>query len=92
MVNTAQVSTSLHERRFAQTLHHGVVVHHDGRLVIADPRYRFNKICGQIEAAAFPVSRQVLRAGFDRAVGIDFARATDADERREPQTLPSPHA
>ena len=40
MVSTPQRSTSLHERHFAQALHHGIVVHDDGGLVLADLRDR----------------------------------------------------
>src|SRR6185503_10018092 len=42
---------------------------------------------GQIEAAALPISRQVLRAFGDVAVLLDLARTRNADERRELETL-----
>src|SRR5499427_1030262 len=38
---------------------------------------------GQIECSAFPITRQILAAGFDRTVGVDAARTADADEGRE---------
>ena len=59
----------LHERNFAETLHHRVIVHDDGRVEVTDPRYRFVQGRRQIEAAAFPVARKILRSALDRAVG-----------------------
>ena len=87
MVNAAQVSTSCMNGASLKALHHGVVMHQDGGLVIADARDRFEQARRQIEPAALPVSRQILGAGFDRAVGIDSARAADADEGRKPQVV-----
>ena len=53
----------------------------------ADFRDRFGEPRRQIEAAAFPVARQVLRALGDIAVLLDLARTGDADEGREGEPL-----
>src|SRR3977135_1930322 len=73
----------LHERHFAQALRHAVIVHKHRGVGIADLRNRFDQARGQIELAALPVARQVLRALLDRAVLVDHARTGDPDERRE---------
>ena len=41
----------------------------------------------QVEPAALPIARQVLRAAIDGAVRLDDAGTADADERREPQSF-----
>jgi len=76
-----------HERRFAQSLHDGVIVHQDRRLVLADRGDRLVQQRGQIESVALPIAGQILAAGFDRTVGVDAPRTTDADERREPKLV-----
>ena len=73
----------LHERHLAQTLHHGVIVHHHHGLVSADLRNRLDAAPRQVEPAAFPVAGQVLAALGDRAVVLDLAGAADAEERRQ---------
>ena len=88
MVSTPQCAHVGHERRLAQALHHGVVVQEDHGLVLADGRDRFVQAVRQVEAAALPVARQVLRAAIDGAVRLDDAGAADADERRELAVLP----
>src|SRR4026207_1940117 len=77
----------LHEGNFAEALNDRIVVHDDRRVEVADPGYGFKQSCGEIEAAALPVARKVLRPTFDRAVRIDDSGASDADERSEVQTL-----
>jgi hypothetical protein len=58
-------------------------VHQHRGVVIADLRDRLDQARRQIELAALPVTRQVLRALRDRAVFVDDARASDPDERCE---------
>ena len=82
MVKMPHCSTSPHERRFAQALHHGIVVHHHRGFGVADARYGLAQDRRQIEFAAFPIAGQVLRAAVDRAVFLDDAGTADADERR----------
>src|SRR5579872_863747 len=77
----------LHERDLGQSLHYAVVMHHESRVVSADPRNSFCQGCRQIEVATLPVARQVLRPLFDRAVALDDPRTRDADEGSEPETF-----
>ena len=77
----------LHERQFAEALDDSVVVHgHDG-VVLADLRRHLADALDQVEAAARPVAGQVLRAAIDRAVRLDQAGTTDADEGRDAQAF-----
>jgi hypothetical protein len=46
-------------------------------------RDRFDQPGGQVELAALPVARQVLRTLLDRAVAFDDAGACDAYEGRK---------
>src|SRR6478736_954444 len=55
-------------------------MHHDRRLVSADLGDHLADALDQVEPAALPVARQVLRAAVDRAVPFDQAGAADADE------------
>src|SRR6476620_1550486 len=73
----------LHEGDFGKSLHHAVIMHQHRRVVLADLRNPFHQTCGQIELAALPIARQVLRTLFDRAVLVDDAGTGDADEWRE---------
>src|ERR1700726_1530727 len=50
----APVVHVLHERHFGETLHHGVIVHQDRGIVLADPRDRLDQARRQIEFAALP--------------------------------------
>src|SRR5438552_16182678 len=77
----------LHERDLGESLHDAIIVHDDDRVVVADLGDRFDETCRQIELAALPIARQVLRALFDRAVTLDDSWARDADERRELESL-----
>src|SRR5882757_9833089 len=73
----------LHERNFGETLHYAVIMHQDRGVVFADLWNAFDQARRQIEPAALPIARQVLRALFDRAVLLDDAGTGDADERRK---------
>ena len=53
-------------------------MHQYCRLVLADLRDCLVQSRREIEAAAFPISRQVLSAGFDSAFRINPTRAADA--------------
>src|SRR5262249_27916951 len=55
----------LHERHFGQPLHHAVIVRQPRGVVVADHRDRLDETRRQIELAALPVARQVLRALLD---------------------------
>jgi len=55
--------------------------------VIADLGNGFDEARRQVEFAALPVARQVLRAFLDRTVFIDDAGTGDADERRKLQAF-----
>ena len=60
----------LHERRFAQTLHHGVVVHDDEGRLAAYFGNRLAEFLRQVEMLALPVAAgQVLATAVDRAAG-----------------------
>src|SRR4029079_15514616 len=69
-----------HERHLAQTPPHGVVVHQHRRVMPANFRNRFGEPSRQVEGAALPVPRQVLRALCDVTVLLDLSGAADADE------------
>jgi hypothetical protein len=49
----------------------------------ADLGHQLPDLARQVKAAAFPIPGQILTAAFDRTVLADYARATDADERRQ---------
>ena len=53
-------------------------------VVIADHGDGLDQAHGQIELAALPIARQVLRALLDRTILVDDAGTGDADERRYP--------
>jgi hypothetical protein len=55
-------------------------VHQDRGFEIADLRDRVIKRGRKVESAALPIAGQILRAAIDRAVGLDLAGATDANE------------
>src|ERR1700759_2251074 len=58
------------------------------RVVIADRRDRLHDLARQVEFFALPLAAgQVLAAAVDRAVGLDYAGAADADPRRDFQLL-----
>src|SRR4051794_3575321 len=78
----APVPDVLHVRHLAQPLYHRIVVHQDGGAVIADLRNRLEQLSRQVELAAGPIARQVLRAAVDRAVALDDPWAADTDEGR----------
>jgi hypothetical protein len=73
----------LHEGDRRKPLHHAVVVHDDRGIVLSDLRDGFDQTGWQIELTTLPVAGQVLRALFDRAVGVDDAGTGDADEGSE---------
>src|SRR5207253_7133769 len=75
----------LHEWYLAQALHHGIVVNQHSRVMLADLGNGFAQARGKIEIAALPVARKILRAAIDRAILLDTACATDADEGRQPK-------
>src|SRR5205807_7758749 len=83
----APVLHVLHARGLAQALQHGVVVHHDRRLVAVDLRDRFDQALRQVELAALPVDWKILGAALDRAILEDDAGTADADERRQAELL-----
>ena len=55
--------------------------------MIADLRNPLDQAGRQIELAALPIARKILRALLDRAVLVDDAGTGDADERRELEAL-----
>src|ERR1700694_5672497 len=63
----------LHERNFGKTLRHAIIVHQDRSVVTTDLRNRLDEARRQVELAALPIARQVLRALFDRTVVIYHA-------------------
>jgi hypothetical protein len=64
---------------------HRIVVHDDRGFEFADGRDRLDQRGGEIETAAFPISRQVLSSAVNRSVGHNPARAADANEGRQVQ-------
>ena len=62
-------------------------MHDDGRVVLSNLRDAFDQACRQIELAALPVTRQVLRSLLDRAVALDDTGTGDPDEGRELESL-----
>src|SRR5437016_2484322 len=73
----------LHERDLGESLHDAIIVHDHDRVVLADLGDRSDETSRQIEFAALPIARQILGAFFDRTIALDYAWASDADERRE---------
>src|SRR3954465_11994130 len=76
-----------HERHFAQALNHRIVVHEHSGAVLADFRDPLEQARRQIEFAALPVARQILRAAVDRSVRLDDAGTADTDERGKSETF-----
>src|SRR6185437_16242079 len=79
----APVSSALHVGDLAEALDDRIIVHHHDRIVPIDPGYALADGARQIEPAAFPVARQIVRAAFDEAILADDSRAPDADHRRQ---------
>src|SRR5262245_44977626 len=87
----APVRAVLDVRQLAQALHDRIVVHHDQRFVLGDLGDAFAQARWQVEATAFPITRQVLGAACNRAILVDHAGATDADQRSQGNlVLPAP--
>ena len=74
-----------HEGYFREALNDGVIVHQYRRVVPLDPGNGLRDGLRKIEAAAFPISRKVLRAFFDCAIGVYDTGTGDTDERRNPE-------
>ena len=71
----------------AQALDHRIIMHDDQRLLAVDPRDLASHVISKIESAAFPIAGQVLCAALDRAIGTDFSRTTDANDRHQFELL-----
>jgi len=55
----------VHGRYLAQSLHDGIVVHHDRRIVVVDFGDGLVNDGWQAETAALPIARQILAAGLN---------------------------
>src|SRR3984893_19244333 len=69
----------LNERQLAQSLHHGVIVHQHGQLVVSYVGNAVLDPISQQKMAALPVSRQILAAALDRAILPGRTRVTSSD-------------
>ena len=69
----------MHEWYFGQPLHHAVIVHYDGRIVLSDLRDGLNEAGRQIEFAALPIAWQILSTLRYGAVRFDDTRTSDTD-------------
>src|SRR5689334_8885853 len=60
-------------------------MHEYMRLVFADGGNRLHEPLRQVEPAAFPIARKILRAAINRTVALDFSRTPDSNKGRELQ-------